>query len=123
MKKSKILSLLLGILLSTTTNVWGQEENVETFFSNSFKKGTPVLITNNRDKSFSIKFGNIKSPTGMPVKSGAASYTTDDIWYLVGNADGFKMYNHNAVKNMPLNLMVQTPKRRPLWKKQKRQQY
>ena len=104
MKKSKIVSLLLVLMLNTATNVWGQKENIEAIFSNSFKNCTPVQIANNRDKGFSIKFCDTENPVGKPVKSGSASYTTEDIWYLVGNADGFKMYSHNSGKKYALKL-------------------
>lgn len=104
MKNIRFFSLLCAMLLGAISNVWGQTESTDAFFSSSFKKGTPVQITNNRDKGFSIKFGNSEDIVGMPIKSGAASYTTEDIWYLVGNADGFKMYNHNCGKKYALKL-------------------
>ena len=104
MKNIRFFSLLCAMLLGAISNVWGQTESTDAFFSSSFKKGTPVQITNNRDKGFSIKFGNAEDIVGMPIKSGAASYTTEDIWYLVGNADGFKMYNHNCGKKYALKL-------------------
>lgn len=104
MKNIRFFSLLCAMLLGAISNVWGQTESADAFFSSSFKKGTPVQITNNRDKGFSIKFGNAEDIVGMPIKSGAASYTTEDIWYLVGNTDGFKMYNHNCGKKYALKL-------------------
>ena len=104
MKKIRFFSLLCAMLLGAISNVWGQTESTDAFFSSSLKKGTPVQITNNRDKGFSIKFGNAEDIVGMPIKSGAASYTTEDIWYLVGNADGFKMYNYNCGKKYALKL-------------------
>ena len=103
MKKIKIFLALL-VIMSITINAFGQQENIETIFSKSLKNGTPVQITNNRDKGYSIKFNSAKVPTGMPVQSGSASYTTEDIWYLVGNAEGFKMYNYNAGKKYALKL-------------------
>ncbi len=103
MKKIKILLALL-VMMSITINAFGQQENIETIFSKSLKNGTPVQITNNRDKGYSIKFNSAKVPTGMPVQSGSASYTTEDIWYLVGDAEGFKMYSHNTGKKYALKL-------------------
>ena len=103
MKKIKIF-LALFVMMSITTNAFGQQENIETIFSKSLKNGTPVQITNNRDKGYSIKFNSAKVPTGMPVQSGSASYTTEDIWYLVGDAEGFKMYSHNTGKKYALKL-------------------
>ena len=104
MKKGKISSLLLVILLSIAANAWGMQESIENIFSSSFKKGTPIHITNSRDKGFSIKINNTKSPIGKPVGSGPASYTTEDIWYFVGNADGFKMYNYECGKKYAVKL-------------------
>lgn len=103
MKKIKIF-LALFVMMSITTNAFGQQENIETIFSKSLKNGTPVQITNNRDKGYSIKFNSAKIPAGMPVQSGSASYTTEDIWYLVGDANGFKMYSHNTGKKYALKL-------------------
>ena len=72
----------------------------ENIFSESFKKGIPVHITNNRDRAFSTKAGK----PGKEVKSGTSAYTADEIWYLVGDADGFKMYNHALGKKYALKL-------------------
>ena len=104
MKKGKISSLLLVILLSIAANAWGMQESIENIFSSSFKKGTPIHITNSRDKGFSIKINNTKNPIGKPIGSGPASYTTEDIWYFIGNADGFKMYSHECGKKYAVKL-------------------
>ena len=74
--------------------------NAQEIFSKAFKKGTPVHITNNRDKAFAIKAGE----PGKDAKSGMAAYTADEIWYLVGNADGFRMYNHAIGQKHALKL-------------------
>lgn len=104
MRKIKIFSLTLAIFLGTFINAWGQGTTTESIFSSSFKKGIPVQITNNRDKGYAIRFSNSDSPVGKPVNSGQASYTTEDIWYLIGNAEEFRMYNHNAGKRYALKL-------------------
>ena len=98
MKKIKIF-LALFVMMSITTNAFGQQET-ENIFSKTFKNGIPVQITNNRDKGYTIKFSNTKAPAGISVQSGSASYTTEDIWYLVGDANGFKMYSHNTGKKL-----------------------
>lgn len=95
---------MLAMLLGVTTSAWGQQENAASVFSSSFKKGKPVQITNNRDKGFSIKFNDKNNIAGEAVKSGATSYTTEDIWYLVGNAENFKMYSHVAGSKYALKL-------------------
>ena len=104
MKTNRIFLAMLVMLLSITTSAWGQQENAASVFSSSFKKGKPVQITNNRDRGFSIKFNKKNNITGEAVKSGATSYTTEDIWYLVGNAENFKMYSHVAGSKYALKL-------------------
>ena len=91
-KKKLFYALLLFVGISTT--------NAQEFFSQAFKNGTPVHITNNRDKAFAIKAGE----PGKDAKSGTAAYTTDEIWYLVGDADGFRMYNHAMGQKHALKL-------------------
>ena len=104
MKTNRIFLAMLVMLLSITTSAWGQQENAASVFSSSFKKGKPVQITNNRDRGFSIKFNKKNNITGEAVKSGATSYTTEDIWYLIGNAENFKMYSHVAGSKYALKL-------------------
>ena len=64
-KKILFYALLLFVGISTT--------NAQEFFSKAFKNGTPVHISNNRDKAFAIKAGE----AGKDAKSGTAAYTTD----------------------------------------------
>lgn len=90
-----LLSLAAGIsaaVASTTT-----ENDI---FSKSFSKGTPVQITNNRDKGFAIKVSN----DGTTVTSGSTAYGEDEIWYLVGDASSFRMYSYKAGKKLALKL-------------------
>ena len=75
--------------------------NAQEIFSQAFKKGTPVHISNNRDRAFAIKAGD----AGKEVKSGKAAYEADEIWYLVGSADGFRLYNHAMGKKYALRLV------------------
>ena len=96
MRKGKLFMALLAVLLGVT-DAWAQQSNI---FSASFKKGIPVQITNNRDKGFAIRL-NEGSNT---VNSGGATYTAEEIWYLVGNADGFRLYNHTAGKRKAVKL-------------------
>lgn len=92
MKKVLLYALLFIAGISTT--------HAQEIFSKAFGKGTPVHITNNRDKAFALKAGD----AGNDVKSGQAAYTADEIWYLVGNADGFRLYNHALGKRYALKL-------------------
>ena len=91
-KKILFLTLMLFAGISAS--------EAQEFFSTTFKKGTPVHISNNRDRAFSTKAGK----PGKEVKSGTSAYTADEIWYLVGDADGFKMYNHALGKKYALKL-------------------
>lgn len=92
MKKVLLYALLFIAGISTT--------HAQEIFSKAFKKGTPVHIANNRDKAFALKADD----AGKDVKSGQAAYTADEIWYLVGNADGFRLYNHALGKRYALKL-------------------
>lgn len=98
MKTGKFLSALLTMML-LTTGAWAQERSIDALFSESFKKGVPVHITNNRDKGYAIGHDG-----GTAVNSGTSSFTAEEIWYLVGNADAFKMYNHATGKKKALKL-------------------
>ncbi len=93
MKKVLFYALLVIAGISTA--------NAQEIFSKSLKNGIPVHITNNRDKAFAMKAGE----AGYDAKSGMAAYTADEIWYLVGNADGFRMYNHALGKKHALKLV------------------
>ena len=104
MKTNRLLLLLTVIMFGITTNAQEQQNGIESIFSESFRNGTPVQITNNRDKGFSIKFINAKDVADSPIGSGTASYTTEDIWYMVGNAEAFKLYNHTSGKKYALKL-------------------
>ena len=69
-------------------------------FSKTFSKGTPVQITNNRDKGFAIRLGN----DGTTVTSGSTAYGENEVWYLVGEASAFRMYSHKGGKKLALKL-------------------
>lgn len=104
MKRAILITVLYATLFFIATGTKAEDYKADNLFSKSFEKGIPVQITNNRDKGFSIKFNDTENPTGKAVKSGAASYTTEDIWYLVGDANGFKMYSLNTGKKYALKL-------------------
>lgn len=90
-----LLSLAAGISVAVANAT-----DVSKIFSNSFSNGTPVQITNNRDKGFAIKVGN----DGTTVTSGSTAYGEDEIWYLVGDASSFRMYSYKAGKKLALKL-------------------
>ena len=92
MKKLLFYALLVIAGISTA--------NAQEIFSKAFKNGKPVQITNNRDKGYAIKLGN----DGVSVTSGNASYSEEEIWYLVGDADQFRLYNLKGGKKLALKL-------------------
>lgn len=92
MKKLLFYALLVIAGISTA--------NAQEIFSKAFKNGKPVQITNNRDKGYAIKLGN----DGMTVTSGNASYSEEEIWYLVGNAGQFRLYSLKGGKKLALKL-------------------
>lgn len=97
MKRTVRFMCLLTLMLAITPQI---NAKVTGIFSSSFAKGTPVHISNSRDKGFAIKAGQ----TDEAVKSGKAAYTTDEIWYLVGTADGFTLHNHAVGKKYAVKL-------------------
>ena len=96
-KKAHILFILLIVGI---TSVMANNLEKSSIFSRSYSKGIPVQITNSRDKGFAIKV----SDNGTTVTSNGTAYGEDEIWYLVGDASAFKMYNHKAGKKLALKL-------------------
>ena len=76
------------------------------FFSKSTKAEdlVPVQIYNYRDKGYTICLNNANDYTGHAVNSGTTEYSLDEIWYLVGDAESFKMYSHTAGMDLALTL-------------------
>ena len=64
----------------------------------------PVRIYSNRSNSYVIKMKAADSYSGRNVNSGEGTYEENEIWYLVGSASSFKMYNKVAGTNLALNL-------------------
>ena len=89
--------LLYALLLFAGISTAIAQENI---FSESFKKGIPVQITNNRDKGYAIRLAD----DGITVTSGNASYSDEEIWYLVGNAGQFRLYSLKGGKKLALKL-------------------
>ena len=76
------------------------------FFSKSTKAEdlVPVQIYNYRDKGYTICLNKADGYTDHAVNSGTTEYSLDEIWYLVGDAESFKMYSHTAGMNLALTL-------------------
>ncbi len=99
MKKTR-QALTALLLIATFSAAMANSPVKNELFSESFKKGIPVQITNNRDKGFAIKVNS----DGMTVGSGSTSYGENEIWYLIGSEDSFKLYNHQAGRKVALKL-------------------
>ena len=65
-------------------------------FSASLSNPVPVRVYNSRDKGYSIKMNAAASYTGNAVNSGNSVYGENEIWYLVGTSESFKMYSRTA---------------------------
>ncbi len=68
------------------------------FISASTNAGSlvPVHIYNMRDKNYTICLNEANDYTGHAVNSGTTDYTLDEVWYLVGTAESFKLYSYDA---------------------------
>ena len=73
-------------------------------FSADFNNLVPVRVYNNRNKGYAIKMNTASSYTDKAVNSGNGTYEENEIWYLVGSASSFKMYNKVAGTNLALKL-------------------
>ncbi len=101
-RKFELLSVLFCVIASIEAVAQGADNGAERYLSESFKKGIPVHITNNRNNGYAIKLNN--AAAGQPVNSGNAAYEKSEIWYLVGNSDEFKMFSHAAGRKHALKL-------------------
>ncbi len=73
-------------------------------FSTSLNSPVPVRIYNNRDNSYSVKMNAAASYSGNAINSGTGTYGENEIWYLVGTAESFKMYSRTAGTGLALTL-------------------
>ena len=65
------------------------------FFSGSTdtKDLVPVRIRNVRNNTYTLRLNASESYSGKAVNSGVAAYGENEIWYLVGTEESFKIYN------------------------------
>ncbi len=75
---------LTALMLIVSVQATAQEN----IFSESFSKGIPVQIINS-NKKHALRYNG----SNEPVASGVAAFSASEAWLLVGNADGFKLYN------------------------------
>ena len=69
----------------------------------------PVQVCNNRDKDYAITMDKTDNYSGKPVNSGSCGYQENEVWYLVGTAESFKMYSHTAGMSLSLRLSGDAP--------------
>ena len=73
-------------------------------FSSSLENPIPVAIYNNRDKAYAIKMNAAAAYTDNAVNSGSSAYGENEIWYLVGTPESFKMYSRTAGNTLAVTL-------------------
>ena len=73
-------------------------------FSADLNSPVPVRIYNSGNKGYAIRMNTAASYSGNAVNSGADSYVENEIWYLVGTAESFKMYSKVAGNTLALKL-------------------
>lgn len=68
------------------------------FFSASTAENdlVPVRIRNVRDGEYTLRLNANDNYTGKAVNSGVTAYGENEIWYLVGTEESFKIYNRVA---------------------------
>ena len=83
-------------------NVWA-DEKVDAFFS-TLDNLVPVQVRSNRNANYVIKMNASADYVGKAVNSGTCGYTANELWYLVGTVDSFKMYSYVAGASLALTL-------------------
>ena len=73
-------------------------------FSTSLSNPVPVRVYGNRDKGYAIKMNAAASYSGNAINSGTSTYGENEIWYLVGTAESFKMYSRTAGTDLAITL-------------------
>ena len=56
----------------------------------------PVRIRNARDKAYTLRLNDSDNYNGKNVNSGTTAYGENEIWYVVGTEQSFKIYNRVA---------------------------
>ncbi len=82
------------LCLVASLNVWA-EESVDSYFSTS-NNLVPVQVRSARDANYVLKINPADNYADHAVNSGTCGYDANELWYLVGVADSFKMYSRVA---------------------------
>ena len=103
MKRQHVLSLALCFFASLVSHMaWATTD----IFSASTAESDliPVQLCNNRSKGYAIKMNTSTDYAGKSINSGSCGYLENELWYLVGTVDSFKMYSHTAGTALALTL-------------------
>ncbi len=98
--KCMLWSMMLCLVASL--NVWA-EESVDSYFSTS-NNLVPVQVRSARDANYVLKINPADNYADHAVNSGTCGYDANELWYLVGVADSFKMYSRVAGSDLALTL-------------------
>lgn len=101
MYKSRLL-WCMALCLLVIPNVWA-DEMIDVYFS-SLENLVPVQVCNNRNANYVVKMNAADDYAGRPVNSGACGYAANELWYLMGTAESFRMYSHVAGMSLALTL-------------------
>ena len=99
-KKHALWSILLCLVFSL--NVWA-DENLNSYFS-TLESPIPVQLRNARNENYVIKVNKADDYVGKTVNSGTCGYDANELWYLVGTPDSFKMYSRVVGASLALTL-------------------
>lgn len=99
-KKHALWSILLCLVSSL--NVWA-DENLNSYFS-TLESPIPVQLRNARNENYVIKVNKADDYVGKTVNSGTCGYDANELWYLVGTPDSFKMYSRVVGGSLALTL-------------------
>ena len=98
---SRILWSML-VCLITSLNMWA-DGGVDSYFSTP-NNLVPVQVRSARNANYVIKVNGAADYVGHAVNSGTCGYDANELWYLVGVADSFKMYSRVAGNSLALTL-------------------
>ncbi len=103
MSKYPLLTIILYLFVLLVPNaVWAASD----IFSSSTTEDSliPVQLSNHNSKGYAISMNPAIDYSGQPINSGHCGYQENEIWYLVGTAESFMMYNHVAGMSLALTL-------------------
>ena len=91
-----LMALVCKVAMATTPEIFSASTNSDDL--------VPVQIYNHRSKGYAIRMNTATDYAGKAVNSGSCGYLENEMWYLVGTAESFKMYSHTAGMDLALTL-------------------